>query len=376
MAGLYVHIPFCASRCIYCDFYSTTLSNLRHDYINALCREMDLRKNYFTVPIGIFPQVIKTIYVGGGTPSQLTEKEFNSLFCHIRKTFGDSAEEITVEVNPDDVTDGLVSTLVENGVNRVSMGAQTFDDSRLRFLHRRHCAMQVDKAIYKLRNAGITNISIDLMFGFPNESVDSWEQDIDHAVDLSPNHISGYSLMYEEGTALWKMKERGMVKAIDDDTSLKMYEILIDKLCQVGYEHYEISNFTKPGFRSIHNSSYWNDTPYIGLGAAAHSYNRKSRQWNVADVRKYIRSIGEGKIPATIERIDERTHYNDLVTTELRTSEGICLDSLQKKFREFLMENSLQYINEGLMETNGSYLKITRKGLYISDAIMSDMVMV
>ena len=193
---------------------------------------------------------------------------------------------------------------------------------------------------------------------------------------LSPNHISGYSLMYEEGTALWKMKERGMVKAIDDDTSLKMYEILIDKLCQVGYEHYEISNFTKPGFRSIHNSSYWNDTPYIGLGAAAHSYNRKSRQWNVADVRKYIRSIGEGKIPATIERIDERTHYNDLVTTELRTSEGICLDSLQKKFREFLMENSLQYINEGLMETNGSYLKITRTGLYISDAIMSDMVMV
>ena len=269
MAGLYVHIPFCASRCIYCGFYSTTLLELRSRYVDALCREISLQKTH---------PLIETIYLGGGTPSQLSHDDLLRLFTYIYKVYpvADDAE-VTMECNPDDIQPSMFRDLP---VNRVSMGAQTFDEDRLRLLHRRHTSEEVDRAFDILRTDGIRNISLDLMFGFPNETMDDWQHDIDHALRLQPEHISAYGLMYEEGTPLYRMLEQGKVSEIDEELSINMYDTLIDRLTAAGYEHYEISNFAKlsaddhtrqgvSSYRSRHNSSYWHDIPYIAAVTTA-----------------------------------------------------------------------------------------------------------
>ena len=270
MAGLYIHIPFCESRCIYCGFYSTTSLKMREAYVDALCKEMAMR----TVDRALGePAQIETIYLGGGTPSQLTSQQLLQIFEGISLHYGSCMVrdmEVTMECNPDDITPSLCHTLSQLPVNRISMGAQTFSDERLRFMHRRHNAREVENAIHLLREAGIGNISIDLMFGFPNETIQEWQQDIEHAISLNAEHLSAYSLMYEEGTTLYRLLQQEKIKETDEDTYLRMYEMLIDKMTAAGYEHYEISNFAKPGFRSHHNSSYWHEVPYIGLGAAAH----------------------------------------------------------------------------------------------------------
>ena len=323
MAGLYIHIPFCESRCIYCGFYSTTSLKLRDDYVDALCREMQMRPSKAALGND---EPIETIYLGGGTPSQLNGSQLNQIFSAIRKNYTLTENiEITMECNPDDVTGDFCETLKQLPVNRISMGAQTFSNERLRFLHRRHNAREVDEAITRLRNIGIRNISIDLMFGFPEESLSQWVSDIRHAIQLDVEHISAYSLMYEEGTPLYRLLEQEKIREIDEETSRRMYETLIDLLTGAGYEHYEISNFARPGFRSRHNSSYWHEVPYIGIGAAAHSYNRKQRSWNIENIQTYIRSIGEGILPSESELLDITTRYNDLITTALRTSDGIDL---------------------------------------------------
>ena len=296
MAGLYIHIPFCESRCIYCGFYSTTSLSMRDDYVNALCKEMKMRPIKTATD---YDYSLKTIYLGGGTPSQLTHDQLIRLFEGIKEAYFPpehpeeefSKMEITMECNPDDVSEEFCKTLQQLPVNRVSMGAQTFSDHRLGFLHRRHKAADVKAAIKRLRGIGIHNISIDLMFGFPGETLKDWEKDIDEAIHLGVEHISAYSLMYEEGTTLYRMLEQGKIEEINEETSRQMYELLITLLTSAGYEHYEISNFAKPGCRSRHNSSYWHEVPYIGIGAAAHSYNRKQRSWNIENIQTYIRSI-------------------------------------------------------------------------------------
>ena len=374
MPGIYAHIPFCRSRCIYCGFYSTTCLDLRTRYVDALCREMELRKDYIGGTFG-------TIYLGGGTPSQLDPADIGRLLAYIYKVYriADDAE-VTIECNPDDVTPGFTDALKAMPVNRVSMGVQTFSDARLRFLHRRHNAEEAAQAVTRLRRAGIGNISIDLMFGFPGETMQDWQADVDRALSLAPEHISAYSLMYEEGTALQRMLEQGEVKEIDEELSLAMYDALTDRLARAGYEHYEISNFARPGFRSRHNSSYWHQEPYIGLGAAAHSFDLRSRQWNTADLEAYISAIEKGHIPMEREPLDTRTTYNDIVTTALRTSDGIPLERLTARlgaaFTEYLTKEAAPYIARGLMEQRGSNLRLTRRGIYISDAVMSDLMMV
>ena len=245
MAGLYIHIPFCASRCIYCGFYSTTHLDLRQRYIDAVCREMTLRP----LPLDI-GRSIDTIYLGGGTPSQLTIGQLRQLFIYINKVYGSGAQEITIECNPDDVTDQYAEALAQLGINRVSMGAQTFNDERLRFLHRRHTAAQVPMAVQRLRDAGIGNISIDLMYGFPGETLADWQRDIDAALALDVEHLSAYCLMIEEGTPLYELINKG--DALNEELERQMYELLIDQMTRGSYEHYEISNFAKPGFRSRH----------------------------------------------------------------------------------------------------------------------------
>lgn len=379
MAGLYVHIPFCATRCSYCGFYSTTKLDLQDRYVDSLCREIALRKEYlssYSTDSKAANTIIRTIYIGGGTPSQLSRYSLEKLFHAIDTYLECSPEEVTMEVNPDDVTNDLAETISALHINRVSMGAQTFDDNRLKFLNRRHKSFQVERAIDILHEHGVGNISIDLMFGFPGQTCDSWTEDVRRAISLDIQHISAYSLMYEEGTRLYRMLKENMIKEIDEEVSLNMYNELINILCDAGYEHYEISNFAKKGYRALHNSSYWHDIPYLGIGAAAHSYNIKSRQWNVSDINKYIESISHDTVPFTFESIDADTHYNDIVTTELRTSEGIDLSRLDDKYMQYIVKQAARHVADKTVAINDGHLKLTREGLYISDMIMSDLMKV
>ena len=362
MAGLYIHIPFCKSRCIYCGFYSTTELELRQRYVEAICKEMNMVCQ---------KSPVKTIYLGGGTPSQLSFSQLQQIFdaAYIYNKVEDAAE-VTIECNPDDVTKDFSEELRQLPINRVSMGVQTFSDKRLRFLHRRHTSSQVFDAVKRLRDSGIKNISIDLMYGFPKETLSEWEDDIDKALSLEAEHLSAYCLMIEEGTPLYRMQ----TEPIDEELERLMYERLIDKLAAAGYEHYEISNFARPGFRSRHNSSYWDGTPYLGIGAAAHSYDIRSRSWNVADIRQYIKGIEQGKRIFEEELIDENTRYNDTITVALRTREGVCLDLLSEKHKDYCLKNAQRFIDDGLLHTNNHQLALTRKGLVVSDMIMSELV--
>ena len=402
MAGIYIHIPFCRSRCIYCGFYSTTALDLRQRYVDALCREMEIRGTGHLIS-GQSPDQgpvppISTIYLGGGTPSQLTFDQLHQLFIYINKVYPlTSKKEITIEVNPDDVTDEYAAALRQLPVNRVSMGIQTFDDQRLRFLHRRHTARQAIEAVSILRAAGINNLSIDLMYGFPGETLSDWQSDIDSALSLNVEHISAYCLMIEEGTPLHRMlqhngdcplcEQRSELQGdcrqcVDEETERSMYYTLIDRLTAAGYEHYEISNFARSGFRSRHNSSYWNGTPYIGLGAAAHSYDIRSRSWNIADVNAYIEGIERGERLFEEELLDDDTRYNDAVTVGLRTCEGIDLNTIPKKYRDYCMKNARRYLDDGLLELSAvgnltsPTLHLTRRGLFVSDMVMSDLMMI
>lgn len=368
MSGLYIHIPFCASRCIYCGFYSTTLAKEQGAYVDALCHEMALRKKE--------ARELSTVYLGGGTPSLLSPDNLRKIFRNISDVFSPSWEkmEVTIECNPDDITPEFCSLLRDLPINRVSMGAQTFSDERLRFLRRRHNAAEVPLAIERLRAHGIVNISIDLMFAFPNETLEEWSHDIDAALLLRPEHISAYSLQYEEGTPLYRMLEKGTVKEADDELYRRMYSLLCDRLTDAGYEHYEISNFALPHFRSRHNSSYWHDIPYIGLGASAHSYSGTTRSWNVSDLRAYIQSVGSGSRPCETEIITPQIHYDDMVMTALRTHEGISLPSLHEPFKSYLLRAVQPYLRDGELNITDGHLALTRDGIFISDMITSDLM--
>lgn len=373
--GIYIHIPFCKSRCIYCAFYSTTNKELKERYVDALIREIHMRKDDFArLGTSLSPSSTSTVYFGGGTPSSLSVCDIERIVGALESTFNGTPSEVTLEMNPDDVTKDYIKAVRQMGINRISMGIQTFDDSRLQFIRRRHNASQAEKAVMTIREEGIHNVSIDLMFGFPNQTMDEWVTDIDKAIALHPTHISAYSLMYEEDTPLFRMLQKGEINQIDDETSLAMYTELINRLTANGYEHYEISNFAMPGYRSVHNSSYWHDTPYLGFGAAAHSYNKDTRSWNIPDLKKYIESIESGVLPSESEVIDADTHYNDLITTALRTREGLNLDDLPQKYREYALVNARKSISEHLLEATDSHIRLTREGLFVSDMVMSELI--
>ena len=378
MAGIYIHIPFCKSRCIYCGFYSTTEFNLRQRYIDAVCREIKNRNEVSGMRDYDYP--IETIYLGGGTPSQLCIAQLKQVFdtLYIYNKVKDDVE-VTIEVNPDDVTDEFAEGLQSLSVNRVSMGAQTFDDERLRWLHRRHTSKQVAEAIGRLRDADIQNISIDLMYGFPCETLSDWEYDINSALALNVEHISAYCLSIEEGTPLYqlRMKNEELRDSFpDEELERSMYELLIDKLEAVGFEHYEISNFARPGYRSRHNSSYWNGTPYIGLGAAAHSYDSHTRSWNVSDIHQYIEGMERGQRIFESETLEGDIRYNDMVTVALRTREGLHLSQLSDAHKDYCIKNARRFIDDGLLRYTSGYLSLTRKGLFVSDMIISELMIV
>ena len=406
MFGLYIHIPFCASRCIYCGFYSTTSArekgerlSVEEQYVNALCHEMELRMEKDDDMFGRKMTGLSSIYLGGGTPSLLSFNSLQKIFQTIDKVYHIGLEwnkedntcsaaipiEITMECNPDDVTEEFAQNLHSLPINRISMGAQTFSDERLYFLHRRHTADEVKNAVKRLRSVNIKNISVDLMFGFPNETLEEWKDDIERLLALDIEHISAYSLMYEEGTPLYRLLQAGKVKEMDDELYRQMYDTLIDRLAEAGYEQYEISNFAKlqvqslqiqSPYRSQHNSSYWHNVPYIGIGAAAHSYSNGKRSWNVADTKAYIAAIQENRLPCEEEIIDADTHYNDIIMTALRTCEGIDLSTLSEEYRTYLMHLAKPLQQQGLLKEDNEKLRLTRNGIYVSDSIMSDLMKV
>ena len=375
MAGIYIHIPFCKRRCIYCDFFSTTQSEKKADYVHALVRELEMRKDYLD------NEEIETIYLGGGTPSQLSQEELEEIFTYIYKVYKVTLDaEITLEANPDDLTPEYVSMLRKLPINRISMGIQTFQEETLKLLHRRHTAQQAIEAFKRCREAGFKNISIDLMYGLPGETLETWKQDLQQAIDLHPEHISAYHLIYEEDTSLWKLREEHQVEEADEDLSLTLFCTLIDELTRAGYQHYEISNFCLPGLHSRHNSSYWTGKKYLGCGPSAHSFNGVSRQWNVASLSAYIDGIRQRKPDFEVEELDLYTRYNDFVLTSIRTCWGMSLSHLRSMYGEELYRYCLRmakpHLEQGVLEISEDILKLTRKGIFISDGIMSDLMWV
>ena len=317
----------------------------------------------------------ETIYLGGGTPSFLPITLLDRLVRGIAERIDVSrVGEWTIECNPDDVSPELAEWLSSSPINRVSMGVQTFSDERLRWLCRRHSSKQVGEAVSLLRRNGIQNLSLDLMYGFPNQTIEEWKADITDCLALRPEHISAYSLMYEEGTPLFSMLEKGIVAEIDEDLSLTMFEVLVDSLAEAGYDHYEISNFSLPGRQSCHNSNYWQQVPYLGIGAGAHSYDLSQRWNNVCNIEDYISSVEAGTVESEYEETTPEIRYNDIVTTALRTRQGIDLNNLQEPYRSYLLLQAESHIAHGRLTVENSHIHLTRKGIFTSDDIMSDLI--
>ena len=375
MAGLYIHIPFCAKRCLYCDFFSNTDMKFKEPYIDAAIREMELRQEY----IGGEP--LDTIYFGGGTPSQLQQADFERIFEAADRLFGTSScTEITLEANPDDMTPEYVASLRNLPFNRISMGVQSFKEKDLRFLNRRHDREQALRAVGLCKENGIQNISIDLIYGLPGQTLEEWQENLDDAIRLEIPHISAYHLIYEEGTALYKLMEAGKVTPIEEDLSVTLFSTLINRLTEAGYLHYEISNFGRPGYFSRHNSSYWTGTKYIGIGPSAHSYDGESRQWNISSLPRYLQGIKAGIPDIEIEELDINTKYNDFIITGLRTMWGIRTADIRERFGEekqtYLEQQAATYLRQGLIIRENDTLTLSKKGIFISDGIMSDLLWV
>ncbi len=375
MAGIYLHIPFCKTRCIYCDFYSTTKIKEKDHYISALCKELRTRKLYLE------NEPVETIYFGGGTPSQLSLKDFEKVFRTIEETYGlDQCKEITLEANPDDLHPEYIKEISSLPFNRISIGIQTFNDQVLCLLKRRHTSAQAIQAINDCRSAGFQNISIDLMYGLPEENRKSWEADLKQAIDLNVEHISAYHLIYEEGTPLYEMLCKQIVKEVDEESSVDFFDLMIEKLTKAGFQHYEISNFCLPGKYSQHNSSYWTGKKYLGCGPSAHSYNGDTRQWNVSSLDQYITKVEAGIPFFDTENLNITTRYNDYVITSLRTMWGLSLTHLKDTFgselHQYCLKNAEIYLKTGKLEIQNNILFLSKEGIFISDGIMSSLLWV
>lgn len=379
MPGIYIHIPFCRSRCIYCDFYSTTLPQAWHEsYIAALAHELELRTSS---PSHLLTST--TLYLGGGTPSLLSPEALHHLFHLIgQHTTLASGAEVTIEANPDDITHQWVASLKDTPVNRISMGAQSFNDDILHFIRRRHTAEQAIRAVHMLQDAGYTNLSLDLIYGLPGQTLAQFTDDVRTALALGIPHLSAYALQFEAGTPLYAMKQQGQVTEADEEMSLECYNSLIDLTAEAGLEHYEISNFARPGFRSRHNSSYWTGDAYLGLGAGAHSYSPSSRtrSYNCDNIREYINAIREDRLPLTAEQLTDDDLYNERIMLRLRTCEGLSLSTLQRDFGterlDYCLRMATPHLNRGMLQKKADEtLCLTRRGLFVSDDIISDLML-
>ncbi len=374
MAGIYIHIPFCKSKCSYCDFYSKTDFSQRKELIDCLIKEIHLQKNYID-------ENVETIYFGGGTPSVLSSDELERILSALEANFLiEEDAEITLEANPDDLTAEYLNALKLIKINRLSIGVQSFDNKQLKAINRRHSSEAALTAVEVSKNNGFNNISIDLIFGLPEQDLASWKEQVNKAMYLDIQHLSAYGLMYEEGTPLWRKMKKGEVVPVDDETSIAMYHYLVKTCVENGFEHYEISNFAKPGFRSRHNSAYWQEKSYLGIGPSAHSYNGISRQWNISSISQYCRKINQGETFYEKEILSLQDKYNDFVMVSLRTMDGINLEILQNRFGEKMYNHCLEsaeaFINNGKLAIDKNFLRLTIDGVMTSDQIIVELMYV
>jgi oxygen-independent coproporphyrinogen III oxidase len=374
MAGIYLHIPYCRKLCHYCDFYHVISKDDKRPFLDAINKEAVFRKDY------LGKETISTIYVGGGTPSVLSASEIGSLLGNLQSNFDIEKDcEITLEINPDDATAEYFKDLKNLGINRISLGVQSWRDKDLNLMNRRHTAYQSEVAINEAFNAGFTNVTIDLIYGIPGMSSDDWTANLDKSFSFGISHLSAYHLTIEPGTVFGKMKEKGMIEDVDEEESNTQFNILTEKAAAAGFVHYEISNFAKPGFFSIHNTNYWKQVPYLGLGPSAHSYNHYSRQWNLPDLKKYIKYAGSYKQPFEKEELDLKTRFNEYMMTSLRTMWGIDLEYTERTFDkegyDYVINTAGKFIEYGLMKQEKNALILTNQGIMISDNIISEFMM-
>jgi len=375
MAGIYIHIPFCKSICNYCDFYSVIDEGNHKRFINVVIKEAKLRKDYLS------GESISTIYFGGGTPSVLRLNELNNILVSIYELFDVEKDcEITIELNPDDVNFGWLSGLRKAGFNRLSYGIQSWNDNILKMLNRRHNSAQAAKAIEDSERAGFENISVDLIYGIPGYGSENWERDLNITLRYNIKHLSAYHLTIESGTLFSKMKKEGRLKEIDEEESNNQFNLLIEKTASAGFIQYEISNFAKDGWFSRHNSNYWKQVMYLGVGPSAHSFNKISRQWNISHIEKYISALESNKLLFRKEELSLRTRFNEYIMTSLRTMWGIDLGYVENNFEkegyDYIINLSRKFISYGLMRMEGNSLILTNTGKMISDNIISEFIMV
>lgn len=373
MAGIYIHIPFCKQRCTYCDFYTQVAPHLIPDLVDAIVKELHLRKDYLK------NAAIETIYFGGGTPSVLSFSQFDSIFRAINELFEVNEDaEITFEANPDDLTPEFLSSISPLPFNRVSIGIQSFDDEDLKRVNRRHSGLQAINAVKACQAHGFENISVDLIYGLPSQSLEAWNKQLDIAFNLHVQHISVYGLTYEEGTRLWKQREMGKVNVVADDEMISMYEVLLAKMKENGFEAYEISNFSLPGYRSRHNSAYWQMNPYLGIGPSAHSFDGTSRQWNVSSNKKFINALNTGENFFEKEELSQNDRYNDYVMVSLRTTEGISLKYIEENFGanfvNYCIMNAEKFIQSNKLKFDNNKIYLSYKGIQISNMIISELM--
>lgn len=372
MAGIYIHIPFCKQACFYCDFHFSTNQQSKAEMVNAINQELFLRKDYLET------EKVETIYFGGGTPSLLSKDEISDILSTIHENFQvKDNSEVTLEANPDDLSHKKLEKMYDCGINRLSIGVQSFDTEVLKSLNRAHNAEEAASCLIKAQKVGFQNISIDLIYGIPGRSNDQWIKDLDQATFYSPQHISAYGLTIEPHTIFGKWSNEGKFPKLDDDQSAQQFEIMLDHLRKAGFEQYEISNFSIPGFHSKHNSSYWQQKKYLGVGPSAHSYNGESRQFNINKNALYIKRINNGTIPATKESLSATDQVNEYLMTTLRTKWGSDITELRKKYDINLIERQSSYISDlrsrGYLQIKKDHLILTDKGKLLADKISADL---
>jgi oxygen-independent coproporphyrinogen III oxidase len=374
MAGIYIHIPFCRKLCNYCDFYHLIDQKDYTPYLKAVRQEAILRKDYLA------GEEVSTIYFGGGTPSVLPIREISVLLDEIRGLFKVSDDcEITIELNPDDISTGYMRGLKSAGMNRISMGIQSWNDQYLKLLNRRHDAAGAARALNDTFEAGFNNVTIDLIYGLPGLTTKEWEETLDYTFKFDIKHLSAYHLTIEQGTVFGKMLEKGIISETDENESVAQFTVLCEKSEKAGFIQYEISNFGKEGYFSVHNSNYWRQVSYLGLGPSAHSFNKFSRQWNVRDLKGYIKAVNSGKLFSESEELDQRTRFNEYIMTSLRTMWGIDLEYIEKNFDkegyDYIMNLSGKFRDYGMIKLEKNSLILTNQGKFISDNIISEFMM-
>ncbi|MCF4100221.1 radical SAM family heme chaperone HemW [Gillisia sp. M10.2A] len=369
--GIYIHIPFCKQACHYCDFHFSTSVKHKSELVAMLCKELVLRKEE------LGEVIIKTIYFGGGTPSLLEKAELEQIFQTISENYSIDAEaEVTLEANPDDLSEEKLIIFKEVGINRLSIGVQSFFEEDLKLMNRAHSAEEALSCI-KMATSYFDNISIDLIYGIPGMSNERWSENIQTAITLGLPHFSCYALTVEPNTALKKFIEKGKVKPVDDEVARAHFEILTSSLKDAGFVHYEFSNFGKPGYFSQNNTAYWMGKSYLGIGPSAHSYNGQSRKWNISNNALYIKALKAGNLPLEEEDLSQADKYNEYVMTRLRTMWGVSMKEVELNFglnyKTHLLIEAVPHLKEGLLSLENDILRVTEKGKFLSDGIAGDL---